>query len=382
MPVVVGTVVARDVPIFLQGLGTVQAYNTVTVRARVDGQIQKLAFAEGQDVHVGDLLAVIDSDPYRAQLAQAEARKTQDEAQLTNARLLAKRDAELVAQQIIPQQDYDTQLAQADQLEAAVKADQAAIDSAKVQLAYCTIVSPIDGRVGIRQVDQGNMVRANDSTGLVTIAQLRPITVVLTLPEQTLARIHQAVGNGRLPVQAVDRDNTTVLDTGELTVIDNQIDTSTGTIRLKATFPNADLRLWPGQFVNARLLLATRQGGLVVPASVIQRGPEGAFAFVIGDNQVVEVRPVRVAQIEQGEALIDEGLREGERVVVDGQYKLQRGSRVRPADAAGPASGGDRSGSIGRSGGATNGQAGGRGERGTGRPGAASGNPDAGKTGP
>jgi len=329
--VVDGRVQQKDVPIYLDGLGTVQAYNTVTVHVRVDGQLQRVAFVEGQDVHAGDLLAQIDPAPFRAQLGQAVARKKQDEALLANARLDLKRNADLLAAKIATQQAYDTQKALVDQLEAAVNADQAAIDSATVQLDYTTVTSPIDGRIGIRQVDAGNIVHATDSNGLVTITQLRPISLVFTLPEQTLGQIRARDPSPDISVLAVDRDNSTLLAEGKLAVIDNQIDTTTGTIRLKANFPNDDLRLWPGQFVNARLLLSTRKGGLVVPASVVQRGPEGPYAFVIKDDQTVEVRPVKVAQIEKGEALIDEGLQPNERVVVDGQYKLQIGSHIKPA---------------------------------------------------
>lgn len=331
--VIEGRVQQKDVPIYLDGLGTVQAFNTVTVHVRVDGQLQKVAFVEGQDVRAGDLLAQIDPDPFRAALEQAEAKKNQDQAQLANAQLDLQRDAELVAQKIATQQTYDTQKALVDQLVATVKADQAAIDSTKVQLNYTTVVSPIDGRTGIRQVDIGNIVHAADANGLVVIAQLKPISLVFTLPEQTLGQIQKEAAPGDITILAVDRDNSTVLGEGKLAVIDNQIDTTTGTIRLKATFPNDDLRLWPGQFVNARLLLNVRKGGLVVPASVVQRGPEGSYAFVIKPDQTVEVRPVKVAQIEKGEALIDDGLKPNERVVVDGQYKLQVGSHVKPAPA-------------------------------------------------
>jgi multidrug efflux system membrane fusion protein len=245
-----------------------------------------------------------------------------------------QRDAELVAQKIATQQAYDTQKALVDQLVATVKDDQAAIDSAKVQLNYTTVVSPLDGRTGIRQVDQGNIVHAVDPNGLVVITQLRPISLVFTLPEQTLGQIQQEAAPAGITVLAVDRDNSTTLGEGKLAVIDNQIDTTTGTIRLKANFPNDDLRLWPGQFVNARLLLSVRKGGLVVPASVVQRGPEGPYAFVIKPDQTVEIRPIKVAQIEKDEALIDDGLKPNEQVVVDGQYRLQVGSHVKPASAA------------------------------------------------
>ncbi len=336
VPIVPGVVEQKAVPIYLDGLGTVQAFNTVTVRSRVDGQVQRIAFVEGQDVKTGDLLAQIDPAPFQAQLDQNIAKKAQDEAQLAIARETLARDKDLLASHILSQQDYDTQSALADQYAAAVKGDEAAINSAKVQLAYTTITSPLDGRIGIRMVDQGNIVHASDASGLVVITQLRPISVVFTLPEQALQKInaHQTPGQP-LPVFAVDRDNVTVISQGELSVIDNQIDPMTSTIRLKATFPNEDLKLWPGQFVNVRLRLYIRNG-LVVPAPVIQRGPDGPFAFVIS-NDVAQVRPVKVApQIEQNLALVEAGLEAGERVVVDGQYKLQAGSRVKLAEAAEP----------------------------------------------
>ena len=358
VPVVAGVVKEKDVPIFLEGLGTVQAFNTVTVRARVDGQLQKVAFVEGQDVHQGDLLAQIDPDPFRTALEQAQAKKGQDEAQLANAQVDLKRYADLLANEGVTEQIYATQKALVDQLAAAVKADQAAIESAKVQLAYTTISSPIEGRTGLRQVDQGNLVHANDANGLVVITQLKPISVVFTLPAQNLGKIQdQASAITNLTVIAVARDNTNVLGEGKLAVIDNQIDTTTDTIKLKATFPNTDLRLWPGQFVNPRLLVSVRKGSAVVPASVVQRGPEGplaAFVFVIQEDQTVEIRAVKVAQIEQGEAVIEEGLRPGERVVVDGQYKLQKGSRIKTADSPSPGAGGERGGRPPKSGGASN----------------------------
>jgi multidrug efflux system membrane fusion protein len=338
VPVIEGKVQQKDVPIYLDGLGTVQAYNMVTIHVRVDGELKKVAFVEGQDVHAGDLLAQIDPDPFRTALEQAEAKKLQDEAQLANARLDLKRDADLYQQKIATQQTYDTQKALVDQLVATVQADEAAIDSAKVQLNYTTVVSPLDGRTGIRLIDQGNIAHAADTNGLVVVTQLKPISLIFTLPEQTLGQIQKVGPAHDVAVVAVDRDNSTVLGQGTLAVIDNQIDTSTGQIRLKANFPNDDLRLWPGQFVNARLLLTTRKGGLVVPASVVQRGPDGPYAFVIKEDNTVEVRPIKVAQIEKAEALIDTGLKANERVVVDGQYKLQVGSHVKPSTPGKPAS--------------------------------------------
>lgn len=338
VPVVPGVVERKDVPIYLDGLGTVQAFNTVMIRSRVDGQVQKIAFVEGQDVHTNDLLVQIDPAPFQAQLDQCVAKKAQDQAQLAVARITLGRDKELIATKILSPQDYDTQAALVEQLEATVKADQAAIESAQVQLNYTTITSPLEGRTGLRLVDQGNLVHATDANAMVVITQLRPISVVFTLPEQTLGQVqaHRAAGEV-LCAYAVDRDNRTTLGEGKLAVIDNQIDTTTGTIRLKANFPNEDLKLWPGQFVNVRLLLETRKGGAVVPASVVQRGPDGTFAYIIDAEAKARVRPIKVAQIQAGQALVEAGLEPGERVVVDGQYKLQAGAKVKLPDAAGPA---------------------------------------------
>lgn len=374
VPVLAAKVAQKDVPVYLDGLGTVQAFNTVTIRVRVDGQLVKVAFTEGQDVKQGDLLLQIDPAPYKAALAQAVARKAQDEAQLANARLDLKRNVDLVAKNIVSRQVYDTQLALVNQFDATVNADQAAIDAAQVNVDYTTVTAPLEGRCGIRLVDQGNIVHAGDTNGCVVITQLRPISVVATLPEQTLGDIQKQRAHGDLTVLAVDRDNKATLGEGKLAVIDNQIDTTTGTLKLKATFPNTDLKLWPGQFVNARLLLETRKNGMVVPAAVIQRGPVGSYAFVVKEGKpdkqpagaekparkpaappaggaqpagkspdlTVEVRPVKVALIENGEALIDEGLQPGELVVVEGQYRLQAGSKVKlrtngkPAAEGGP----------------------------------------------
>ena len=333
--VVIGTVAQKDIPIYFDGLGTVQAFNTVTIRSRVDGQLQKLAFIEGQDVRAGELLAQIDPDPFRTQVEQAEAKKAQDAAQLANAQVELKRDADLLVSKIVSQEVYDTQKAQTLQFEAAVKADQAAIDSARVQLNYTTIAAPIDGRTGIRFVDAGNIVRASDTNGIVVVTQLKPISVIFTLPEQNLGEIQQQFSAGEMKVLAVDRDSNTILDEGKLSVIDNQIDTTTGTIRLKGTFPNPNLRLWPGQFVNTRLLLKVRTNAIVVPASVVQRGPEGAYAFVVSEDMTAKMQPVKVGLVEQEQAVIDSGLQPGERVVVDGQYKLQPGAKVVPAKSQG-----------------------------------------------
>jgi multidrug efflux system membrane fusion protein len=328
VPVVGGSVKKQDVPIFFNGIGTVQAYNTVSVRVRVDGQIKEIDFKEGQEVKTGDLLAVIDPAPYQAVYDQAVGKRAQDQAQLDNARVVFQRDSELLAKNVLDHQTDDTAKFQVEQFQALVKSDEANIESAKVNLDYTKVTSPILGRVGIRQVDVGNIVHASDTSGIVTITQLKPISVLFTLPQQQLTQVNEEAAKGPLKVFAVDRDNTKPLSEGVLAVVNNQIDQTTGTIQLKATFPNDDQKLWPGQFVNSRLLVTTRKDGLVVPASVIQRGPNGSFAYVIKQDQTVEMRPVTVNQIDNGLALIDDGLQEGEQVVVDGQYKLQPGSKV------------------------------------------------------
>jgi multidrug efflux system membrane fusion protein len=316
------------VPIYFNGIGTVQAYNTVTVRVRVDGQIKEIDYKEGQEVKTGDLLAVIDPAPYQAVYDQALGKRAQDEAQLDNAQVVFQRDSDLLAKNVLDHQTYDTAKFQVAQFQALVKSDEANIESAKVNLDYTRVTSPILGRVGIRLVDVGNIVHASDNSGIVTITQLKPISVLFTLPQQQLDQVNQEAAKGQLKVFAVDRDNTKPMSEGVLAVVNNQIDQTTGTIQLKATFANEDQKLWPGQFVNARLLVTTRKDGLVVPAPVIQRGPNGSYAYVIKSDQTVEMRPVTVNQIDNGLALIDDGLQEGEQVVVDGQYKLQPGSKV------------------------------------------------------
>ncbi len=329
VPVVAGTVEQKDVPIFLDGLGTVQAFNTVTVHSRIDGNLDKVLFVEGQDVKTGDLLAVIDPRPFQAALDGAVAKKGQDEAQLANAKLLFARDTDLLARKVVAQQDYDSARYSADQFQAAVQADAAAIDNAKTQLDYTQVKSPIDGRVGIRLVDAGNVVHAADVNGMVVITQLKPISVMFTLPEQSLQSIlNQGSDIHTLTVIALSRGNTTPLDQGKLAVVDNEIDQTTGTIKLKATFPNDNLKLWPGEFVNARLVLTTQKGATVAPSSVVQRGPQGTYAYVIKPDKSVEMRSIKAGQTENNETIIEDGLKPGEQVVVDGQYKLQPGSKV------------------------------------------------------
>jgi multidrug efflux system membrane fusion protein len=328
VPVQAATATRADVPVFLTALGNVQAFNTVTIHSRVDGQLQTVAFSEGQDVKAGDLLAQIDPRPFQAQLDQATAKKGQDEAQLANARRDLERYVSLAAQNAISRQTADTQRSLVAQLEATVKGDQAAIESASVQLGYTTIVAPIDGRTGIRQIDAGNIVHATDANGLVVLTQLQPISVLFTLPEENLPDVSREMQQGPLPALAMTGDEKTELDRGTLTLIDNQIDPTTGTMRLKATFPNPNHSLWPGQFVKVKLLLRTQHNALTVPSTAVQRGAQGLFAYVIKPDATVEMRPLKAEQLMATVAVIADGLQDGERVVTAGQYRLQPGTRV------------------------------------------------------
>ncbi len=328
VPVLAGQAQRQDVQLYLSGLGTVQAFNTVTVKARVDGQLDKIAFVEGQDVAAGDLLAQIDPRPFQAALAQALATKASDEAKLANAKLDLQRFSSLVQREFATRQSVDTQTALVAQFQAALQGDQAAIDNARVQLGYTTITAPISGRTGVRLVDQGNIVHAGDAGGIVVITQLQPVSLIFTLPQDVLDEVHDEMSKGQLKVIAFKRDEKTVIDEGTLALVDNQIDQTTGTIRLKATFPNAKNALWPGEFVSARLMLGMRRGVVTVPAPVVQRGPNGTYAYVIKSDETVEMRALKVRQIRDGIAVIDDGLQAGERVVVDGQYKLRPGVRV------------------------------------------------------
>jgi membrane fusion protein, multidrug efflux system len=328
VPVVAGTVNSSDVPIYLQGVGTVIAYNTVIVRSQIQGQITKINFSEGQAVKTGDLLAVIDPRPYQAQLDQATANRSRDQAQLTNAEANLKRYTTLGNQGWATPQLVETQTAQVAQLNAAIKADEAAIEWAQTQLSYTQLTSPIDGVTGIRQIDIGNIIHPTDPNGLVVVTQLEPISVIFTLPETSLPQIQQHLADGSLKVEAYSQDNTMKLDEGSLDFIDNEIVQTTGSVRFRANFPNKEHKLWPGELVNAWLLLDTRHDGLTVPASAVQQGPQGPYVYVINADSTAAVRPVKVAQVSGGQALIDSGLSAGEQVVVDGQYKLQPGIQV------------------------------------------------------
>ena len=328
VPVSAQAASSANVPIYLQGIGTVQASQAATVRTRVDGELQQVAFKEGQEVKQGDLLAVIDPRTFQAALDQARAKKLQDQAALVSARKDLARYQTLVEQKLQQSQTLDQQAATVGQLEAAVQGDAAQADSARVQLSYTRITAPFAGRVGLRLVDVGNIVHASDATGLVSLTQLTPIAVLFTLPEANVGVINaELTRQEHLKVEALAADNSTVVATGELVVVDNQIDATTGTVRLKALFANENRALWPGQFVNARLLLRTRENATVVPAPAIQRGPDTTFVYVL-ENDTAQVRPVKVAQVQAGLALIDEGVQPGEQVVTDGQYKLQPGSKV------------------------------------------------------
>jgi len=329
VPVVAGQAEQRDFPNYLNALGTVRAYNSVTVRARVDGELQQLYFQEGQNVQKGDLLAQIDPRTFQAQLDQAKAKKAQDEAQLANAKIVLSRNALLMKSSVIDQQTYDTQKYAVDQLQALVAADQAAVDSAQTQFDYTRIAAPIAGRVGLRLVDAGNIVRSSDAAGMLTINQVQPISVVFTLPQQDLGEVRDALQQNRtLKVLAMDRDNLSVLSEGSLEVLDNQIDSTTATVKLKAVFANTDYDLWPGQFVNVRLLLGMKNGVVTAPAKAIQRGPNGSYVYVIDAEEKAVMRPVKVGATEGDMTLVETGLGAGERVVIDGQYRLQPDAKI------------------------------------------------------
>jgi multidrug efflux system membrane fusion protein len=327
VPVSAAPAERRDVPIYLTGLGTVQAFNSVLVKSRVDGQIVKINFAEGKDVRAGAVLLEIDPRPYEAALEQAKANKLKNEALRDNARLDVERHARLVTTNASSKQQLDTARALLAQLEASVLADQAAIDMARTQLDYTKIRAPFDGRVGTRLIDIGNMVRATDTAAMVSINQLNPIFVNFTLPADSLPALRARLKDGDVPVTAQD-SNLSDLATGKLSVIDNQVNTTTGSITYKATFQNGDEVLWPGQFVNVRVELDIRRDALALPVRAVQQGPSGPFVFVVGDNRKIEKRPIRVGTLSKTTAIVESGLQPGEMVVTDGQYRIQNGTVV------------------------------------------------------
>ena len=329
VPVVAGVVSSHEVPLYLRGVGTVIGYNTDVVRSQIQGQLTQIAFTEGQTVKAGDLLAQIDPRPYQAQLDQMTANRDRDQAQLANAIANLGRYTELQNKGFATPQLSDTQKAQVAQLQSAIKADEALIEQAEVQRGYTRLTSPIPGVTGVRQIDVGNIIHPTDPSGLVVVTQVEPISLIFTLPQAELPRIQMQMAKGPLTVIAYSQDDKIKLDEGKLLLVNNQIAQTTGTIQLKATFPNTAHRLWPGQLVNARLLVETRKSGLTVAAPAVQQGQTGSYVYVISPQGKAEVRPVTVAQISEGEALIDSGLKANETVVVDGQYRLAQDSPVR-----------------------------------------------------
>jgi multidrug efflux system membrane fusion protein len=336
-PIVAATVEQRDVPIYRTGLGSVQAYNVVVVTSRVEGELQELSFSEGQDVHAGNVLARIDSRPFEAVVREKKAQLRNAAAKLSIAKLDLDHATALFQRESGTRQAVENKSALVEQLQAQVEAAAADLDRAQMQLDYTTISSPISGRLGLKQIDVGNMIRLTDRIAVVT--QLQPIAVVFTLPQEDLSAVNKQMSLGvPLPVIAINRDNTATLATGTLTTIDNQIDVKTGTLKLKATFANDDKALWPGEFVTAKLLLHYIRGATVVPVAVVQRGPGGTYAYVIAPDQIVSLRHLSVGQIQDGLAVIEDGLQPGERVVLDGQFKLKDGSHVTVTTPASPVS--------------------------------------------
>lgn len=344
VPVSTAVVTKRDMPIYLNGLGTVTAFKTVTLRSRVEGELTKVAFTEGQIVHEGDLLAEIDPRPFEVQLAQAEGQLARDEATLKTAKATLSRYEGLVATKSIAAQQYDDQASIVQQTMASIQTDEALIANAKLQLTYSRIVAPITGRIGLRLVDQGNIVRANDPNGLAVITQLQPIALVFTIPQDDIARVQLRAGAGEpLEVQAYDRDFKLKLATGKLLAIDNQVDATTGTVRLKSEFPNEDGMLFPNQFVNARLLVDTKRDAIIVPTAAVQRGPSSMFVYVVKADETVELRNVVPGPAEGGETSIESGLEPDEIVVTDGLDKLQPNAKVAPREKGKGEQGGNKS---------------------------------------
>jgi multidrug efflux system membrane fusion protein len=328
VPILVAAAAKSDVPVYLDAVGTIKALNTVTVSPQVDGKLLSVGFKEGDDVKKGDVLAQIDPVTYQAQLDQAIAKKAQDEAQLANAKLDLDRYEKLAATNAINRQQADTQRALVAQDAALVQSDQAATESAQATLGYTTIVAPIDGRTGIRQVDEGNIVHASSSPAIVVITQVKPISVIFNLPQQDLVQVNSAFAKGPLTVEAQQPDGDAILDRGTLRVVDNQVDQTTGTVKLKAEFPNAGLALWPGQFVNIRLLIDTLKGVVTIPTGAVQRGPNGTFVYVVKDDNTASMRPIVVQKQDETQTVVKSGVSAGDRVVTTGFVRLTDGSKV------------------------------------------------------
>ena len=329
VPVTTGKAETKDVPVYVSGIGTVQAFNNVSVKSRSDGQITQVLFTEGQEVKAGDKLFQIDPRPYQAVLDQAQAAKERDQGQLAGAQLDLDRFSKLLTTGYQTRQSFDDQKAMVVQLQGAVKVDQAQIDAARLNLDYTDIRAPIDGRTGARLVDQGNYIQASQGTSLVTIAQVKPIFVSFTLPQDTLDKIRQNQAAAPLEVAALGSDLATELSQGHLTLIDNQIDPTTGTIHLKASFENADERLWPGEFVNARVVLSIRKNVVTVPAQTVMQGAQGSYLYVVKPDDTVEHRAVEIAATQNGIAVVEKGLAAGTEIVVEGQYRLSDGTKIR-----------------------------------------------------
>ena len=328
--VAIARVQKQDMPVYLVGLGSVSAFYTANIKSRVDGQIMRVNFQEGQIVKEGDLLIVIDPRPYEVQLEQMQAQLFKDQASLRDARLNLDRYTTLIPSGSIAQQQVDTQKSTVDQLDGQVRTDQAQIDNAKLQIVYCNITAPFTGRVGLRQVDPGNIVHAADTNPMLILTQLQPIAVIFTLPEDELPTVARHMKNSTLLVEAYSRDNQTKLETGKLQTIDNQIDPTTGTAKLKAVFDNKDNQLWPNQFVNANLLLETRKNSTVLPTAAVLRGPQGAFVYAVKPDKTVEARTVEISLTQGNTTVVTSGLNPGDTVVTDGQDKLQTGSKIEP----------------------------------------------------
>ncbi|HEY1472556.1 MAG TPA: efflux RND transporter periplasmic adaptor subunit [Pseudolabrys sp.] len=329
VPVLVAAATKADVPVYLDAVGTIKALNTVTVRPQVDGKLLSVDFTEGDDVKKGDVLARIDPTTYQAQLDQALAKKAQDEALLANAKVDLERYEKLAATNAINRQQADTQRALVAQDAALVQSDQAAVENARATLSYTTIVAPIDGRTGIRMVDEGNIVHASDAnSAVVVITQIKPISVLFNLPQQELSQVNEAFAKGPLAVEAQRPDSDAVIDRGVLRVVDNQVDQTTGTVKLKAEFPNTGVQLWPGQFVNVRLLIDTLKGVVTIPTGAVQRGPNGTFVYVVKDDNTVATRPIVVQKQDETQTVVKSGLTPPERVVTTGFVRLNDGSKV------------------------------------------------------